>query len=115
MRILQWSAVPTSESQTHPPSDGREVQPSGIIWVALGATLWGSDTAFRRPLTGTLSSAEIVFFEHVILAVILLPIAIRARRRGGLVHQSPMGGAFVDRLGRVGVGDDLFYTSHQVG
>ena len=82
MRILQWSAVPPSESHLQPPSDEREVRPNGIIWVALGATLWGSDTAFRRPLTGTLSSAEIVFFEHVILAAILLPVAIRARRRG---------------------------------
>ncbi len=82
MRILQWSAVPASESHPRPPSDERGIERNGIIWVALGATLWGTDAVLRRPLTETLSSAEIVFFEHVILAVILLPVAIRARRRG---------------------------------
>ena len=82
MRILQWSAVPTSESRPPPRLDKREVRPNGVIWVAVGATLWGSDAVLRRPLTGGLSSAEIVFFEHVILAVILLPVAIRIWRRG---------------------------------
>ena len=82
MRILQWSAVPPSESQPDPRPVDREVRPNGIIWVALGATLWGSDAVLRRPLTETLSSAEIVFFEHVILALILLPTAIRMWRRG---------------------------------
>ncbi len=82
MRILQWSAVPPSESQPPPRLDKREVRPNGVIWVAVGATLWGTDAVLRRPLTGTLSSAEIVFFEHVILALILLPAAIRMWRRG---------------------------------
>ncbi len=82
MRILQWSAVPTSASHSNPNSIEREVRPNGVIWVAVGATLWGSDAVLRRPLTGTLSSAEIVFFEHVILALILLPAAIRMWRRG---------------------------------
>ena len=77
MRILQWSAVPAPESQSAPRSVEREVRPNGIIWVAVGATLWGTDAVLRRPLTGTLSSAEIVFFEHVILALVLLPTAIR--------------------------------------
>ena len=74
--------MPASESHPRPPSDERGIERNGIIWVALGATLWGTDAVLRRPLTETLSSAEIVFFEHVILAVILLPVAIRARRRG---------------------------------
>ena len=82
MRILQWSAVPASESHPRPPSDERGIERNGIIWVALGATLWGTDAVLRRSLTETLSSAEIVFFEHVILALILLPAAIRMWRRG---------------------------------
>ena len=82
MRILQWSAVPPSESQPPPRLDKREVRPNGVVWVAVGATLWGTDAVLRRPLTGTLSSAEIVFFEHVILALILLPTAIGIWRRG---------------------------------
>src|SRR5690242_18996667 len=46
----------------------------GALWVALGAALWGTDTVLRRPLTASLSSYQIVFFEHLILTVILLPL-----------------------------------------
>ena len=81
MRILQWSAVPASAARQPPPSR-REIHRNGLLWVALGATLWGSDAVLRRPLTGSLTSAEIVFFEHVILAAILWPAAARAWRRG---------------------------------
>jgi drug/metabolite transporter (DMT)-like permease len=43
-----------------------------ILWVAFGASLWGTDTVFRRPLTASLPSARIVLLEHLILAVALL-------------------------------------------
>src|SRR5260221_8472676 len=49
-------------------------QPSerrALLWVALGASLWGTDTVFRRPLTTTLTSAQIVLMEHLILTVAL--------------------------------------------
>jgi drug/metabolite transporter (DMT)-like permease len=45
-----------------------------LFWVAAGACLWGTDTIFRMPLTAHLSSATIVFLEHLILAVGLLPV-----------------------------------------
>ncbi|MBI4474217.1 MAG: DMT family transporter [Acidobacteria bacterium] len=51
----------------------------GIFWVAAGATLWGTDTVFRRSLTQTLSPTQIVFFEHCILALVVMPILIRQR------------------------------------
>ena len=41
------------------------------MWVAFGASLWGTDTVFRQPLTATLSSSQIVLFEHLILSVLL--------------------------------------------
>ena len=52
----------------------------GVLWVALGASLWGTDTVLRRPLTASLSSYQIVFIEHLILTVILLPLWWRTFR-----------------------------------
>jgi len=48
-------------------------------FVALGAVLWATDTAFRQPLTETIPASVIVFYEHVILAVVSLPLLLRAR------------------------------------
>jgi drug/metabolite transporter (DMT)-like permease len=51
-----------------------------LLWVALGAALWGTDTLFRRTLTATLASSRIVLYEHLILTVILLPVCWFGRR-----------------------------------
>jgi drug/metabolite transporter (DMT)-like permease len=52
---------------------------SGLLWVALGASLWGTDTLLRRPLTASFTSSQIVFAEHIILSVVLLPVLWRSR------------------------------------
>lgn len=54
---------------------------SGVLLVALGACLWGTDALLRRPLTGALSSFSIVFFEHLILTVVLLPLVVKGRNQ----------------------------------
>ncbi len=45
----------------------------GLLWVAAGASLWGTDTVLRQPLTSHLTSGQIVLNEHLILAAVLLP------------------------------------------
>ena len=46
-----------------------------LLWVAFGASLWGTDTIFRRPLTAALASGQIVLLEHLILtAALLIPL-----------------------------------------
>ena len=57
-----------------------EAQSRGVVWVALGASLWGFDAVLRQPLTGTLASSTIVFYEHLILAAGLLPALVLHRR-----------------------------------
>jgi len=42
-----------------------------LLWVAFGASLWGTDTVLRRPLTASLTSAQIVLIEHLFLSVVL--------------------------------------------
>lgn len=52
---------------------------SGIWLVALGAMLWGLDPLFRILLLDTLTSSQIVFLEHVLLACYAIPVFIRYR------------------------------------
>ncbi|UUZ80311.1 DMT family transporter [Paenibacillus sp. P26] len=51
----------------------------GIWYVALGVALWGMDPLFRILLLKTLSSSQIVFLEHLLLACYALPLVIKHR------------------------------------
>src|SRR5438093_2065013 len=42
--------------------------------------LWGTDWLFRRPLSAQFSPITIVFLEHCILSIVVLPFLIRARK-----------------------------------
>lgn len=54
-------------------------RPWALVWVAAGASLWGTDTLLRRPLTASLTSAQIVLWEHLILTAVLAPVFWRTR------------------------------------
>jgi drug/metabolite transporter (DMT)-like permease len=57
-------------------------QRRGALWmVAAGASLWGTDTIIRAPLTHQLSSVTIVFLEHFILGMALLPVLWFTRKQ----------------------------------
>jgi drug/metabolite transporter (DMT)-like permease len=45
-----------------------------VLLVIIGAALWGTDSLFRRPLSEQLSPVTIVFLEHCILCVVMLPV-----------------------------------------
>ncbi|MCP2259399.1 Threonine/homoserine efflux transporter RhtA [Streptoalloteichus tenebrarius] len=52
--------------------------------MACSAALWGTDGLLRKPLADALPAATVVFWEHVIVLVLLLPWlpgALRALRR----------------------------------
>jgi drug/metabolite transporter, DME family len=53
----------------------------GILWIAAGATLWGTDTVLRRPLTSALHPTQIVLWEHIILTLLVSPVLIRYSRQ----------------------------------
>ncbi|MFC5064381.1 DMT family transporter [Actinomycetospora atypica] len=52
----------------------------GTWLVALGAALWGTDALLRAPLAGALPAASIVFWEHLVIVVVLVPWLPRAWR-----------------------------------
>ena len=49
----------------------------GFLLVAFGAALWGTDALFRRGLALELPASVVVFWEHVILVLLTLPLLIR--------------------------------------
>jgi drug/metabolite transporter (DMT)-like permease len=50
----------------------------GVVAVAVAAGLWGTDALLRRPLAHSTEPATIVFGEHVVLVVVLLPVVVAA-------------------------------------
>src|SRR5947207_13770404 len=58
----------------------QEVSERRPLWrIAFGASLWGADTVLRRPLTGSLPSAQVVLIEHLILSLVLVVPVWRMR------------------------------------
>ena len=41
--------------------------------VALAAALWGTDALLRQPLAGALPATTVVFWEHLIIVLTLVP------------------------------------------
>lgn len=61
----------------------RRTAPDRTWLVAAAAALWGTDALLRVPLAGALPAATVVFWEHLIIVVLLtpfLPSAVRAFR-----------------------------------
>ena len=61
---------------------------SGVYWVALGAALWGTDPVLRHGLAESASNAWIVFGEHAVLTLFLLPWLARNRADLGELNPS---------------------------
>ena len=70
--------------------------------VALGAALWGTESAWRIPLNNLFAAEVIVFWEHILILLLLLPLLvvrlaeipkIKARTWGYLIFSGFAGSA----------------------
>ncbi|MCO1657189.1 DMT family transporter [Pseudonocardia humida] len=64
-------------------SDGDRRTADRTWLVAVAAALWGTDGLLRLPLAGQLPAATIVFWEHLLIVLVLIPFlpsAVRAFR-----------------------------------
>lgn len=50
---------------------------AGLPFVVAAAALWGTSALFRHGLADQIAPTTLVFYEHVILAAIMLPILLR--------------------------------------
>jgi len=48
----------------------------GVLLVAIGASLWGTDAILRVPLLGKMSPPAIVFSEHLVLLLYSVPAVV---------------------------------------
>jgi DME family drug/metabolite transporter len=48
--------------------------------IAVAAAMWGTDGLLRQPLAGQLPAATVVFWEHLLIVVVLLPFLPSAAR-----------------------------------
>lgn len=52
----------------------------GFLLVAAGAALWGTDGLFRRALAFEMPASKVVFWEHLILVALTVPLLLRFLR-----------------------------------
>jgi drug/metabolite transporter (DMT)-like permease len=71
-------AVPTMRSQPGART-GRIglIDRFSVVWIAVAATMWASDTYFRAQLVGHLSPAQIVVIEDALISLFLLAFLLR--------------------------------------
>jgi drug/metabolite transporter (DMT)-like permease len=98
-----------------PPVTAPREHPIGPWLVALGAGLWGTENAWRIPLSRVFAADVLVFWEHVVLVACALPLIlprlgelrrVRARTIAWLVFSGVAGSA---------VGAVLLTRAFQVG
>ncbi|SIT07787.1 DMT family transporter [Alicyclobacillus vulcanalis] len=53
---------------------------TSLWWIACGAALWGLDALFILALQRWFTSIQIVWFEHVLLALFAIPVLVLRRR-----------------------------------
>ncbi len=100
---------------------GTLVDRFAVVVIAVAAMMWGTDTLFRIPLLGHLShdalvgSVQLVFAEHVILTVAVLPILWRARREIARLGRSRWAAIVVIGAGASGLATVLFTLSFTYG
>ena len=67
---------PASTLLVEKPLRGRVAPNYGPWRVGLGAALWGTDSAWRIPLNDLFDAQVIVFWEHVLILLMFLPILL---------------------------------------
>ncbi len=87
-----------------------------LTWVvALAAALWGTDALLRLPLALQVAAPTIVFGEHVVLVLVLLPFAPRAVRAFRLLDTGRQLAVVGIGAGASAVATTLFTLSFRFG
>ena len=98
-----------------PPSSG-PTRTRDLTWVvALAAALWGTDALLRLPLARELAAPTIVFAEHVVLVLVLLPFLPRAFRAFGRLDTGGKLAVVAIGAGASAVATTLFTLSFKYG
>lgn len=88
---------------------------AGVLLVAVGAALWGTDGILRFPLVDTMSATTIVFAEHAILALYSIPAVILGWRAFRGFGKRQWASLLVIGWGGSALGTLLFTAAFMVG
>ncbi|WP_232237541.1 DMT family transporter [Actinoalloteichus fjordicus] len=83
--------------------------------VACAAALWGTDGLLRQPLAEALPAASVVFWEHLIIVLLVLPFLPRALRAFAACSWRERLALVVIGAGASAVATALFTASFAVG
>lgn len=86
-----------------------------LTWlVALGAGLWGTDALFRSSLARQVSAPTLVFAEHLVLVLVLLPYLPRSVRAFGRLDARARGAVIAIGAGASAVATTLFTMAFKI-
>ena len=88
---------------------------SGFLLVAAGAALWGTDALFRRTLAFELPAPVVVFWEHLILVAVTLPVLARFLRKRPQLTPKDMAALLFVGAGASAVATILFTQAFTYG
>ena len=101
---------------TRSPTRTAPTRTRDLTWlVAIAAALWGTDALLRLPLARELAAPTIVFAEHVVLVLALLPFLPRALRAFGRLDTGGKVAVVAIGAGASAVATTLFTLSFKYG
>lgn len=86
-----------------------------LTWlVAIGAALWGTDAIFRQSLAQQVSASTLVFAEHLVLVIVLLPFLPRSLRAFGQLAMRGQAAVIAIGAGASAVATTLFTIAFRI-
>ncbi|MEJ7814900.1 MAG: DMT family transporter [Rubrobacter sp.] len=83
---------------------------TGVLLVALGAAVWGTDTVLRAPLSAAFTPVLLVLGEHLVLALYAVPAVVLGWREVSTLDAPRWGALIVVGWGGSAVATILFTT-----
>ena len=93
-RRFRLTQPTTDDTRLQMKERGRYSAHYGPWLVGLGAALWGTESAWRIPLNELFDAKVIVFWEHVLILIMFLPILIPRLREIPKIHDQARGVIF---------------------
>src|SRR5437660_2500803 len=81
--------------------------------VGLGAALWGTESAWRIPLNALFDAKVIVFWEHVFILIMFLPILVSQLYEIPKIHARTWGFLLFSGFAGSAVGTIFFTRSEE--
>ena len=96
-------------------ADTRTTVAGGILLIAAGSALWGTDALFRRGLALDLPATTLVFLEHLVLVALTAPFLWRARSQLRNLRGPDWAAAIVIGAGASAIATVMFTSAFRYG